>query len=300
MLKAFLFISIQLLFVSSTANCQNLSGTWEGYSGGSEYWRLGIVQINDSCYCYSYDEGDGNSYCNQNFRGYYNKEEKTFEGQGINFISRTFDHVLIATSLRYKKEGKEEYLTGTVRARSFIANILLLGSNDLSRLRKISNNVDSTAYIKSVVRRLANSSYVKTINADTITNTVETQKTFEDSITYIKNNRATNIVKNIFTAADTVIITLYDDGEPDGDIVTVFDNDKIVVNKLTLTKKPYRLTISLPANNPKHTVELMAENEGSIPPNTAYMLIEAGAERVEVKASSNKLSNAAIIIQKNN
>lgn len=299
MLKAFLFISIPLLIVSPTANCQNLSGTWEGYSGGSEYWRVGIVQINDSCYCYSYDEGEGNSYCNQNFRGYYNKEEKTFEGQGINFISRTFDHVLIATSLRYKKEGKEEYLTGTVRAKSFIANILSFG-NDMSRLRKISNIVDSTAYIKSAVRRLANSSYVKTINTDTITNAVATHKAFEDSVTKIKNNRATNIVKNIFTAADTVVITLYDDGEPDGDIVTVFDNDNIVVNKLTLTKKPYQLTITLPVNNSKHMVELMAENEGSIPPNTAYMLIEAGAERVEVKASSNKSSNAAIVIQKNN
>ena len=43
-----------------------------------------------------------------------------------------------------------------------------------------------------------------------------------------------------------------------------------------------------------------AENEGSIPPNTAYMLVLAGRERVEVKASSDKKSNAAIVIQKSN
>ena len=56
----------------------------------------------------------------------------------------------------------------------------------------------------------------------------------------------------------------------------------------------------LPLNGSKHTIELMAENEGSIPPNTAYMLVLAGEERIEIKASSDKLSNAAIVIQKSN
>ena len=93
---------------------------------------------------------------------------------------------------------------------------------------------------------------------------------------------------------------MYDDGEIDGDIVTIFDNGKIVVNKLTLTKTPYEIMLALPIDGSMHTIELMAENEGSIPPNTAYMLVLADKERIEIKASSDKLSNAAIIIQKNN
>lgn len=300
------------LLLSSLAKSQNLTGTWEGStSNGAEYWRIGIVQFGDSCYGYSYDAGPG--YCYQNFTATYNKKENRFKGEGNSFISKTFDHVLIATTLRYEKEGKAEYLLGTVRSKSIVSKIFSLGIGVGGRLKKISNDVDSTSFIKSVVRRLSDvkntdSAVTEVLKKDTaiitagsqINDSILSKKIFEDSVTRIKESRPTLVTKTITTSADSVKIILYDDGEIDGDIVTIFDNGKIVVNKLMLTKKPYQINLQLPFSYSKHTIELMAENEGSIPPNTAYMLVLAGEERVEVKASSNKLSNAAIVIQKSN
>lgn len=119
-----------------------------------------------------------------------------------------------------------------------------------------------------------------------------------DSISAVKQNRVTTIVKTIITAADSVKIILYDDGEVDGDIVTVFDNGVVVANKLLLTKEPWGMVLPLSAPGAKHTIELVAENEGSIPPNTAYMLVTAGEMRTELKTSSDTKTNGAVVIQK--
>ncbi len=130
------------------------------------------------------------------------------------------------------------------------------------------------------------------INEDSITPAV-----YVDSAIIKKENRVSKLVKTIYTKEDSVKLIIYDDGEIDGDIVTVFDNNKIVVNKLLLVSKPYQINLHLSALNNTHTIELIAENLGSIPPNTAYMLIIAGSERYEIKASSDLTSNAKIIIQ---
>jgi hypothetical protein len=309
MLKSSFIITLIFFISSLSANCQNLGGTWEGSTSSGEYWRIGIVHIGDSCYGYSYDSGPG--YCYQNFSAIYNKQQNKFKGQGNDFISSSFDHMLIAATLRYEKRGKGEFLVGNVKVKSFIANVFSLGAGSIGRLKKIKNDVDSTDYIRSVVRRLVTTNQTDTIKKETIkkdtividtkaSDSIIAKKRFEDSVTNIKNSRTTIVAKTITTQADSVKIILYDDGEIDGDIVTIFDNGKIVVNKLTLTKVPYQISLALPIDGAVHTIELMAENEGSIPPNTAFMLVIADDERIEIKASSDKLSNAAIVVQKSN
>lgn len=287
---------------------QNLTGTWEGTtSDGGDYWRIGIIHSGDSCFGYSYDSIPG--YCYQNFSASFNKREKKLEGRGISFMASSEGHVLIAVTLRYTKKGADELLTGDVKDKSLQAKISSFMA-DYGELRKVSSHVDTTLYMKAVLRRLQGNKTADSIKKQPtqkdsavvpvkITDSLVPGKKTEDSLLQVKNSRATLVTKTIYTSADSVTIFLYDDGEIDGDMVTIFDNGKIVVNKLMLSKEPYRITLTLPLNDSKHSIELMAENEGSIPPNTAYMLVLAGNERVEVKASSDKLSNAAIVIQKN-
>jgi hypothetical protein len=58
----------------------------------------------------------------------------------------------------------------------------------------------------------------------------------------------------------------------------------------------------IPVNkdNSFHVIELMANNLGSIPPNTAFMLILAGKERYELRLTSDFSVNAQINIQYKN
>jgi hypothetical protein len=310
MLKTLIQTTV-LLFIFLQAAGQELTGTWEGRSG-TAYWRIGIIQIGDSCFGYSYDSDPG--FCKVNFVAVYDKKNNRFKGEAISFIARSYNHVLIAANLHYEKHEGDEYLVGRVGTKALVSRILSLGADSYGQLKKISKQVDTTVYMERVLERLKNASLKKdsSVKANTITekhtpvnhlpikDSLAAKKIFEDSVAVIKDSRQSIVVKTISAMADSVTIILYDDGEIDGDIVTVFDNGKILINQLSLIKEPYKVTLALPAVGAKHVIELMAENEGSIPPNTAYMLVLAGSERVEVKASSDKRSNAAIVIQRSN
>ena len=297
-----------LICISFFCKSQNLSGTWEGSGAGTPYWRISIVHIGDSCYGYSYDAGPG--HCKANFIASFNAKENKFKGKTVSFIERTFGHELFTCNLHYRKDGGAEYLRGGMRPKSVVGQIFSLGIGMPGELRKISSTIDTTAFMQAAINLLAKNNTdsipnpVAIIADDTVTakepalNDSTSLKIFADSVIAIKDSRKSVIQKTITTYADTVKIILYDDGEIDGDIVTIFDNGKLLANKLMLTKEPFQIIMPLPADSAKHTIELMAENEGSIPPNPAYMLVLAGDERVEVKASSDKLSNAAIVIQK--
>jgi hypothetical protein len=86
--------------------------------------------------------------------------------------------------------------------------------------------------------------------------------------------------------ADTVQISLYDNGEVDGDSISVFLNKKLIATHQRLSTRPIRF--SLPLDSLQEYVELImfAENLGSIPPNTALMIIEAGEKPYQVRLTS--------------
>ncbi len=83
-------------------------------------------------------------------------------------------------------------------------------------------------------------------------------------------------------------------GVVDGDSITVFVNDNVVVSNQKLSTKPVTAFVRVDVNNPFQEVEMKAENLGSIPPNTALVLITAGTKRYRLFLTSTK-TNTAII-----
>ena len=67
---------------------------------------------------------------------------------------------------------------------------------------------------------------------------------------------------------------------------------------IRLTEKAY--TVKLPATAFADTAELVmvAENLGSIPPNTSYMVAESGGQRYEARLASTEWSSAYIRLRK--
>ncbi|GAC1424209.1 MAG: hypothetical protein NVS1B13_20790 [Flavisolibacter sp.] len=97
-------------------------------------------------------------------------------------------------------------------------------------------------------------------------------------------------------SVDTGIIKLdfYDNGEIDGDSITVRVNKKVVLQNQRLSLKPITLYISIRLNNTFQEVEMVAENEGSIPPNTALLIITAGSRKYELFMSSTEEKSARV------
>ncbi len=94
---------------------------------------------------------------------------------------------------------------------------------------------------------------------------------------------------------DSIKIDIYDNGDIDGDIVSVYQDNKLIVNKKTITANALTFYVSLNKNlNPISHLLLVAESLGSIPPCTAVMVVTTKSKRYEVRLSSNFTKNATV------
>ena len=62
-----------------------------------------------------------------------------------------------------------------------------------------------------------------------------------------------------------------------------------------LTDKPISLTLSLDPNVTENVVTMYAENLGTIPPNTAVMIVTDGNRRYEVRMESDLKKSGSVI-----
>jgi len=109
--------------------------------------------------------------------------------------------------------------------------------------------------------------------------------------------RATNIAGTIETPESEILIELYDNGEIDGDTVTIYHNNKMVVAHAGLSIKPVSFKIKVDKNDPYHELVMVADNLGSIPPNTSLMVVTSKYKRHEVFISSSEQKNAKLVLK---
>jgi len=290
------------LFLSAVSFAQDLTGTWEGTVGGNGC-KLVIFHVSDSCFGYTYDTGMG--YCKANFTGKYNNSSKRLTGKNTSFIERTLLHSLSVYKLTYSKRGDEEYLTGRAAAKTVGAKIASFGMPIPITYRKVKNSIDTTKFIAAKIDAYNDEKEKIETGEKNIASRVEpikdspVIKSIDPSpgLRSIKESRTSKLIQTIETTADSIKLILYDNGEIDGDTVTVFDNGKLIIDRLALSLKPYEVSIAINKKDSLHNIELMANNLGSIPPNTAYMLILAGKERYELHLSSDFSVNAQVNIK---
>ena len=108
--------------------------------------------------------------------------------------------------------------------------------------------------------------------------------------------RANPVIKKIETAACEIRLDLYDNGQIDGDTVSIYHNNKLLVSRAALSQKPISFQVAVSPEQPHHELVMVAENLGSIPPNTSLMILTAGTKRYEVFISSTNQKNAKIIL----
>ncbi len=107
------------------------------------------------------------------------------------------------------------------------------------------------------------------------------------------DGRAVRDIKTINIKNKKISVDLYDDGDIDNDIVSVYFNGVAVVSKKTLSTNPLSLNLTIEPGKPNELI-LFAENLGTIPPNTALMIINDGSTRHEVRLSSDMKNNAEV------
>jgi len=94
----------------------------------------------------------------------------------------------------------------------------------------------------------------------------------------------------------TVRLDFYDNAQIDGDSITVLVDKQVVLTHQRLSAKPITTFVRIDLNNTFHEVEMVAENLGSIPPNTAILIITAGVNRYLLSMSSTETKSARVRI----
>ena len=110
----------------------------------------------------------------------------------------------------------------------------------------------------------------------------------------VLKQRKNELFQTITTSARQISVSFYDNGDIDGDTISVYDNNRLLVKSKGLTAKPITITINLNENDSEHEIVMVAENLGSIPPNTALMIVQAGSQRYTVWLSSSEQKNAMV------
>lgn len=106
--------------------------------------------------------------------------------------------------------------------------------------------------------------------------------------------RSLNLMKTIAVNNRTIRIDLYDNGEIDGDSISLFFNDKLLISNQRLSDKAVSLTLNINEHPDVNELVMYAENLGTIPPNTALMVVTDGKMRYEVRIDSDLKKSGAI------
>ncbi len=110
--------------------------------------------------------------------------------------------------------------------------------------------------------------------------------------------RKTVITHEVEVESDSIRVDVYDNGEIDGDIISVFYNQQLILNSQKLTHKSIHIDLVLDTTKNSNEISMFAENLGLIPPNTALMVIMDGKNKFEIPISSNLERNATISIKR--
>ncbi|MET0466141.1 MAG: hypothetical protein ABW007_23480 [Chitinophagaceae bacterium] len=98
--------------------------------------------------------------------------------------------------------------------------------------------------------------------------------------------------------SDSLVLALYDNGEVDGDTVSLLLNGEVIIAKQMLKASALKKTIYLPAGQEETTLILYAENLGRFPPNTGLLVIHDGEETYQLHFSADLQTNASVIFRR--
>lgn len=161
--------------------------------------------------------------------------------------------------------------------------------DDSSLTLKIKDKIDHINYLNPVV---------KSIDLRNTKNFIQESNLESLKMKLSFTNRKTEIIDEIYFDTDSILVSLFDNGEVDGDTVSLFLNNKEILHKQRLSTIAIKTIIPLTAGDDSLYVIMFAENLGSIPPNTGLLILHLGNEKREIRFSCDMQNNAGLLLKR--
>ena len=160
--------------------------------------------------------------------------------------------------------------------------------NSLQTLKQVGKETSPKSQKKPVVLSPNNDNFSKQeMNSKDIPQQINTP-----SLSFEKRNNT--LLKTIEVENETIKVDLYDNGEIDGDSISLFYNNKLLLSHKRLSEKSINLNIPVGEGPGINELVMYAENLGTIPPNTALMIVTDGTKRYEVRITSDLQKSGVI------
>ncbi|MBK5272048.1 MAG: hypothetical protein JJE22_13640 [Bacteroidia bacterium] len=264
-MKQFLFLSS--ILISCAIRAQDINGTWKGKlimdPGGCfpvYNIELQLQVVGSRISGVSYHFSDTTNYVKESFEGSYEPGNIS-----INEIGVTTFHIpaecipcIKKYLLTYHKGGNEEQLRGTWSGKTMD-----------NKMNCPPGTIVLTRFDKSTFKP-------------------------EARLPATLTQRKADLVREIKVDTGTIKLDFYDNGQIDGDTISVYVNNIAVVINQRLTTRPISVKIKIDLNQPQQEVIMVGENLGSIPPNTALMIVNAGEKRYQLYLTSDEQKNAMV------
>ena len=112
------------------------------------------------------------------------------------------------------------------------------------------------------------------------------------------NERRTEVSQVVSFRSDSLQIALYDNGQIDGDTVSVLMNGEVIMSKQGLKATAIKHTIYLSPGVEEFNIVLYAENLGTLPPNTGLVVVRDGSDVYNLRFSSDYQKNTGIVFRR--
>jgi hypothetical protein len=307
---------------------QPITGVWKGKIK-SEKLELKLIKSGDSLVGTSYYYDSRNNYRRYSIKGYFdgvNQDVVWWDDQLIEQNGQPGSASLAVADFNCPNENKllldgnatqrdnKNASKGSVHLQKtagtnfpdewdFVIEQFSIGANDpyvIDSIARIAFGVPNEPVTPSVesspppaVEPILVPKQVETVNEQTrpeIKTTIQKPQTIEEQFTSRKKVLTTVIP----LSGDSVELNFYDNAEIDGDSISLFLNNRLVVQHLLLSDKPHTLKLAvkdLPLDN---ELVMVAENLGTIPPNTSLMVVYVDGKRYEASLRSTENSSALI------
>jgi hypothetical protein len=126
------------------------------------------------------------------------------------------------------------------------------------------------------------------------------KKSTEDPIkkSTMIGGRKSEFSQEVDFKSDSLILTLYDNGEIDGDTVSVYLNGEVVMPSQGLKSSAIRKTIHMDDGLETFTLVMFAESLGKYPPNTGLLVIRDGNDVYNLRFSSDFQKSSGIVFRR--
>jgi hypothetical protein len=155
----------------------------------------------------------------------------------------------------------------------------------------------ASAPANTIVNALPENTKAAAVNETTASPNTSATKSSGQILPWVLVGRENKLVKQVIVNSPSISIDLYDNGTIDNDTIMIFDNKVLLLENKRLSYKATHFDVNFNKDNNRHEIIIVAHNLGTVPPNTALMVVKDGTSRQEIYITSTLSVNAMIIFE---